>query len=295
MKAPKVATPNPNTIISSQQKANTKNLQQMQAANQIGQQTPTGSLEYFQSGTDANGNPQYTARSQLTPDQQAILDQMEGSQIDVGTSLQGLIDSNFGKYGQSFDLLDPVNGVVNQRLGQMMEYMTPYWGQQTDELDNKLRNQGIMPGDQTDPASAYNNSMRALRDTQNQSYQKFLADFQPQAFQQAIQEHTLPLDLAQQMFGMTRPSGPSFVNTPTYNQQPANALGAYAQQQQAQQWNAQAAQANRATMINGLGTLAGTILGGPIGGSIGGGLGNMFAQSAYGPAGSPFSTTTTSF
>ena len=42
------------------------------AGNMIGQNTPYGNLSYSQSGTDASGNPMYTATTTLSPAQQQI-------------------------------------------------------------------------------------------------------------------------------------------------------------------------------------------------------------------------------
>ena len=78
MSAPKPPTPaSPQSVASSQMAINENALTGTQSAQQTGQNTPVGSLQYVQTGVDPNGVPQFTAVSQLSPEQQQILGNLD--------------------------------------------------------------------------------------------------------------------------------------------------------------------------------------------------------------------------
>jgi hypothetical protein len=103
------------------------------AANRVNQQTPYGSLQYTQTGTDAQGNPIWSANQTLSPQLQALTQQ----------SLSGLQQS----------LTNPAYGInPGQTYSEaIMQRLQPQQEQAQSRLDAQLANQGIMPG-----SEAYN-------------------------------------------------------------------------------------------------------------------------------------------
>src|SRR5687768_11404679 len=105
MKAPKA--PDPATTAAAQGAWNSFTAQQSQAMNMVGQNSPWGSLTYNQTGTttimDPNGKPitvpQYTANTTLSPQQQAIFDKGQETEL----SLANIANEQVGKVG---DILD---------------------------------------------------------------------------------------------------------------------------------------------------------------------------------------------
>lgn len=117
---------------------------QATAANRINQQTPYGSLQYQQTGTDAQGNPIWSANQQLSPElQQLTQSSLAGLQASQANPMYGI---NPG---------DTYSNAIMQRLA-------PQQRQQVEALDAQLANQGIMPG-----SEAYNRAKTLQGQTQN--------------------------------------------------------------------------------------------------------------------------------
>ncbi len=283
------APTDPRTVIQAQQAANTTALQQSQAANQVNKTNAVGSQSWQLQGFDQNGNPQYGMTEAYNPEQQALYNFMVNSKNTaggLGNSLWGSI-TNSGQYNQPFDPTNDVTAGVNTRMGQMQTYMDPFLTKQRQDRDNEMRNQGLVPGNE-----AYDEEANRIQDQQQQSIQALLAQFQPEAFKQAYQQHEQPLNEATGLtqFGAADPL--SFSQTPQYGQNAADATGAYGNydRQLMAQWEAE--QKQRSGMLQGIGAIGGAILGGPVGSALGNGLAGMFGGSnqGYGNSWTPMVT-----
>ncbi len=268
----------PRLVIREQGKANTTALQQSQAANQVNQVNPGGSQGYNLLGYDQYGNPQYGLAQQYNPQNQALQNMMLGSRSIGGFQGNTLLNnlSTSGNYDQAFDPSQKVGDITSGRLGQMTGFMDPFFTKQFEDQDNRLRNQGLMPGN-----PAYDREMHAMRTTQQLGLQDMLAKFQPEAQRQVMSEHIQPIEEAMTWSKFGNPDPLTFANTPQYAQNAVNAGQIYGNYDQAKMAQWQANQAAGSGLWQGIGGIAGSILGGPVGGAIGGGLSSMF-----GPAGS---------
>ncbi len=272
--SPDVPTiPNPQTTAQQQQGLNLDTLKTVQAANNVNQVTPTGSLTYTQTGTGPNGVPTYTATQTLSPQEQALLTQMQGTQLTAGKQAGGLLsNANYGAAGTDPSKIigDATSGNTKALLGQETSYLDPQFKTQTDQLDTKLRAQGIFPD-----SPAYQQQMRDLQLNQNQAITGFLATAEPQAYQQAVSSYTMPLTLAQTELGLSQPAGLGLTSTPQQTMNPANLEGDVASANTANMaaYNAQLNQQN--AMMSGLfGLGSAAISGGAagFGGSLAGSL-----------------------
>ena len=114
------------------------------SANRVNQQTPYGSLQYTQTGTDAQGNPIWSANQSLSPQLQQLTTQ----------SLTGLQNS----------LTNPAYGINPGQTysDAIMQRLQPQQAHAQEQQAASLANQGIMPG-----SDAYNNAMRTFNQGQN--------------------------------------------------------------------------------------------------------------------------------
>ena len=252
--------PNAAEQISTQEAVNQKTQAMNLAAARTDQETPFGSLKYSQTGTDQFGNPTYTATQALTPERQAILNAVQGG---AGT-LAGNIGAN---YGEIPDFSTAASSLTSQLINRQLDYVSPYYKQQTNALDSALRNQGLFPG-----TPAYDNAIRTLQQTQNESIGTFVNQAQGQAFNQAVQSYITPLSGLQTLLGTANnvTSGPQ-LNTPSANVTPPNAIDAINNQ-----YKAELDARNQAW--GGVAGIGSAILGGAPGtlaGAMGSGLGNM--------------------
>src|SRR5215467_15194219 len=210
--------------------------------------TPTGSLSYYQTGVGPNGVPTYSAIQQLTPQQQELLNLQQLGMGEAGGAGANLLANTFNQYSSAPNLTDMAGGETQKLLGQETSYLQPFFTNQSQQLDTQLRNQGIMPG-----TPAYNQQLMNLQANQNQAVTGFLTQAEPQAFGQAVQSYSLPLQIAQSLMGANIPGNvgaPETGQAPNY--QPPDVIGATANAQQAMEQNYQAQLANQAAMMQGI-------------------------------------------
>jgi hypothetical protein len=272
------AVPDPNVVAANQQGLNTSMLEQVQAASNVNQQTPTGSLTYAQTGTGPNGVPTYTATQTLSPAEQQLLTTMQGTQGTAGTQAGNLLSgANYGAAGSPTPaqaIGDATAGNTKALLGQETSYLNPQFTQQTDQLDTKLRSQGIFPG-----SPAYTQQMQNLQLNQNQAVTGFLATAEPAAYQQATSSYELPLSMATAEMGVAQPAGIGLTTTPQASGNPADLVGATSSANQANMaaYNAQLNQQN--AMLSGLFGLSSAGISGGAGGFGNSMLGSIMAGS----------------
>jgi len=281
MSAPKVPKPaSPQSVAASQMGINQAALTGTQSAQQTGQATPYGGLQYIQTGVDANGVPQFTAISQLSPEQQAILGNLQGTQQTLGDTGNALSTAASGMYQQPPDFSETAGTQTKINMDRQLAYLTPYFTQQGEQLDNQLRNQGLVPGSQ-----AYDRAMRTMQDNQNQSIMKFLNDTQGQSFQQAVTQFEQPLKTLGGIFGLTQPASlPSnLINTPKPALAGADFVGANTAYNQAQMQVYQAKLAQHNAMMQGIFGIASTAMGMP--GMTMGSIGGMTGAPSMTPMG----------
>ena len=223
MSSPKVPpVADPNVVAGNQQNLNLQAMESGQAASNVNQNTPTGSLTYTQTGVGPNGTPTYTATQTLSPQEQALLTQMQGNQSIAGKQAgQLLTGANYGGTDPSKVIGDATAGNTQALLKQETDYLNPQFSTQTSQLDAKLANQGIYPG-----SPAYQQQMRDLQLNQNQAVTGFLATAEPAAYQQATSSYLLPGQVAGSLMGESAPAGLGLTTTPQASMQPADLVGA---------------------------------------------------------------------
>lgn len=253
---PKVA--DPNVTAQQQQTLNTQAGEQSQEGSMVNQYNPYGSLAYTQTGTSANGTPMYSATTSLSPQQQNLLNLYTGGQSQAGTAANGLLqNANYGGTNYNDYIGNATSGLTGAAVQQQTAYLQPYFQTQSDQLDTKLKNQGLNPGQ-----PGYDNAMRALQNNQNNTVTGFISQIEPQMFQQAQTEYLTPAQLATTLGAYGAPTQPTFQNTPQLNIQPANLIGATANAQTAQQATYQDQLQQNNAMLSGLFGVGSGVLGG---------------------------------
>lgn len=267
------AAPDPSATAAAQGQQNRETALANLETSMVGQQTPYGSLSYAQTGSTAAGNPQYTATTTLSPEQQQLLGIKTTGQINLGNlglDQLGRIQTSVAQ-PFSYDNVPaaPTNdpAAIATLRNQIVSRNQPFMDQQLAALQTQLANQGI-----TDQGSqAYQNAMLnynqgvnnfnlgADQTAQNEYGQVF--NQQMQARQQAIQEEAYardrPLAEYTAFTSGNAPQMPQFANTPSLAQQPADITGptyaGYQGQLQANQIGAQNAASSNAGLF-GLGS-----------------------------------------
>ena len=220
---------------------------QATAANRINQQTPYGSLSYQQTGTDAQGNPIWSANQQLSPElQQLTQSSLAGLQASQATPMYGI---NPG---------DTYSNAIMQRLA-------PQQSQAREALDAQLANQGIMPG-----SEAYNRAKTLLGQTQNDALTSAIVGGMNTGIQAQNLQNTTAANIRNLATpGYVNPYNQAAVAGPDY-------LSAYTSQNATDIARANAEAAQRSSLLGGLAGLGSSaILGGTGPNSALGGLYNL--------------------
>ena len=153
-------------------------------ANRVNQNTLYGGLNY-QQGTDANGNPTWTANQTGTDQTQGLVNSsLAGLQASINNPAYGI------NPGQTY------SDAIMQRLA-------PQMAQSAESNKAALANQGIVPGTQ-----AYDNAMRTFQQGQND----LLTSAQVQGMNTGLQAQALQGTQAGQIKSLTTPN---LINAPT--------------------------------------------------------------------------------
>lgn len=191
--APKA--PDPNKTAAAQGQWNSFTAQQQQAMNMIGQNSPWGSLNYTQSGTqtiiDPNGKPvkvpMYTANTTLSPAQQAIFDKTQQSE----NNLAGIAVQQTGKLGELLN--NPFEFNNSDAEQWAYDLASPRILQQQGKNESALRSQliasGIRPG-----TAAWDSEMTRLTNANTDQLNQLALTGRSQAFGEALQTRNQALN-----------------------------------------------------------------------------------------------------
>lgn len=225
------AVPSAQNISGQQFQTNLNSAASQSALNNYNQVTPYGDLSFAQTGTGPNGIPTYTATQTLNPGQQSL--------VNTGNTLAQSLGS---MYSQAPNI-DP-SSAVNQASQMFQNYMQPYFNQQRSITQSDLRNQGFVPGDQ-----GYDFAMTDLNNQQGNLIGNQITQFQPQAFNQAVQSYQLPLQTAQSLLS---PYQAPYAKTPQTGVSPTDVNSAYNISQNAAEYNYGQQMQNYSSQMGGL-------------------------------------------
>jgi len=222
------------------------------AANRVNQNTPYGSLQYQQTGVDANGNPIWSANQTLS------------------RPLENLTNTALGNLQSSLN--NPMYGINPGQTysDAIMSRLQPQIAHQNEMSDQALANQGIMPGSQ-----AYENAKRVLGQQQNDLLTSAIINGMNTGLAaQGLQNTTAANIKALGTPNYVNPYNQAAVAAPDY-------LGAYSTANAADIAKANAEMARQTNLTNGLLGLGSSALLGGTGtgsalGSIGGGLSDLY-------------------
>jgi len=150
------------------------------AANRVNQYNPYGNIQYQITGTDAAGNPIWSSATNLSSEQQQLLNLQNQQSIGLGNLGNTVLGQVENAYSQPFDVSKYQQQMVgggpemqtslgdqgmqawDKASGLVMQRLQPQLDRQNKQLDAQLANQGIMAG-----SEAYNNAKTQLTQQQN--------------------------------------------------------------------------------------------------------------------------------
>lgn len=248
--------PDPTATANAQSAANLKAATTQQQLNMVDQTNPYGSQTYQQSGTWDDGTPKYSMTTTLSPEEQRNQNQQWEFDNLVNTlginqtkKLTGIMDTPF-KLG---------NEQTEARLDELARArIDPQIERQRNALENKLYNQGVMPGSQ-----AYKEAMDELGRQENDQRNQLYLTGRQQANNELLTERNQPINETTALMSGGQVTQPTFGNTPTAQVASPDVAGmTYQSYQMGPLAQYQAQQANKQAMMGGIFGLGSAAMGG---------------------------------
>ena len=234
------------------------------AANRVNQVTPYGNLDYSQNGTDAQGNPTYTATTSLSDVGQQLLNNQNNASLGLGSAITSQLGNVQNTMSQPFNPNLPQVGINAGQNYQdaAMQRLAPQISQQRELLNNQLANQGIPVGSQAWQTAQMNQGQKEndlLAANTTQGFNTGLAANQ-QAYNQAQTNYNMPLNTLSALRSGAQVQNPTFQNVPQQaTTAGADILGATQMGYNAQMGGFNAANAAQSNFNSGLMGLGGTL------------------------------------
>jgi hypothetical protein len=216
MKTPKA--PDPKETAAAQAGMNVDTAQAQQLTNMVDQVGPDGTLTYTQNGNNTFVNsqgqtvtiPKYTATTSLSAGQQAIKDQTDAAELNLGT-----LANQQSKFLTDY-LSTPFKADTTEAESRLNELgsarLDPRFAREEEALRSRLIASGIRPG-----SEAFDQQMQQLGQTKNDAYNNLYLTGRSQALQEAYAERSQPLNEISSLLSGAQVSQPQFVNTPQAN------------------------------------------------------------------------------
>jgi hypothetical protein len=200
-----------------------RRLKSQNKTNSYNQGSAFGSINYVPDSSSPSG---YRLETSYSPQQQALYNTRTGTQGMFGAAAPGLVSAGASNISAPINL---DNSAVTKQLNDWSaKYQQPLFDQQSSNLEAQLRNQGLTPG-----SEAYNNAKNLLARNQGDVTNQYMTMNQGQSFDQLLQafqarqaQGQAQAQLGGTLFGSSAPQGPTQMQTPTAQIQPANYQGA---------------------------------------------------------------------
>lgn len=257
--------------ITAAQDANTANAYQNFAFGNLNQTDPFGNqINYAQTGTDAQGNPIFSASQTMGQTGQQFAGGLAGLGNQYFQGAQNLLNTPMGDSQGAFD----------QAYQYASGNLEPRFEQQRAALENRLANQGLNRS-----SEAYSRALNDLSLQHNEARNNLVTGIQGQLFNQGMAGRQQQMN---ELTGLTAPGlnygmaaiGGQYLNPRGSQVQPVDAMGAYNQQYQSRLNAYNAQQQQNSAMLGGLASLGGSLLAAPMTG--GASLGGYLAGRAFG-------------
>lgn len=251
-----VAAPDPTATAAAQTASNKATAISQAELNNYNKVGPDGSLTYKQTGTNADGTPQFTQTTELSQPNQVIYDtgqQTKTNIANIGKDQSARIGDLLGKpFSVDNAIADKITSLGAQRLD-------PRFATEEDKLRTRLANSGINEG-----SAAYDSALRNFSQNKNDAYNQLYLTGDAQAASESLAQRNQPINEITALMSGSQVGTPTFAANPNTSVAGTDVSGIVQNSYlDANQQAQQSVQANNATM-GGLFSLAGTLGGAAI-------------------------------
>ena len=245
------SAPDPTATANAQATYNKQTAIAQSELNNVNQSTPYGSIAYNQTGTAADGTPQYTATTSLSQPMQNLVNS-NISNAQGNSNLEGqLQQSAASTLSQPLNLGPSATSAYLNNLAT--QTLDPQWATAQNQEQQQLADQGVQPG-----SEAYDNAMRGFNTSKSDAYNNMYLQDQNSAVNALTQQYNSPLNALTALQSGSQVSQPGVGQTASTAQtgiQSPNYAGLVSQNYQDQLSSSNAA-------MGGLFGLGGSLLGG---------------------------------
>jgi len=189
-----------------------------QQINMVNQVTPDGNLTYNKTGessfVDSSGRtvatPNYTAVTELSPQQQAIKAQTDAASLNLGT----LANKQSAAIGQQLDKPFTYDNkdAENWAYDLASQRILPQQQKNQEALRTQLVASGLRPG-----TAAYTSEMERLSNANTDQLNQLALTGRQQGFQEAFTQYNNPINTISALMSGSQVANPQFTQTPQSN------------------------------------------------------------------------------
>lgn len=210
--------PDPAATAAAQSGMNRDTALTQQQINMVNQVTPDGNLTYTKNGessfVDSSGRtvttPNYTAVTELSPQQQAIKAQTDAASLNLGT----LANKQSAAIGQQLDKPFTYNNkdAENWAYDLASQRILPQQQKNQEALRTQLVASGLRPG-----TAAYTSEMERLTNANTDQLNQLALTGRQQGFQEAFTQYNNPINTISALMSGSQVANPQFTQTPQSN------------------------------------------------------------------------------
>jgi hypothetical protein len=249
--APTIAPPDPVRTAQAQTASNRETAITQAELNNYNQVSPDGTRTFTQSGTNADGTPQFTATTALSAPNRAIYDTNQATKQNIATIGKDQSARIGDLLGKPFD----INSAVADKITSLgKQRLDPQFAAQEDQLRTRLANSGIQEG-----SKAFDDAYKNFSYGKNDAYNSLYLKGEGQAASESIAQRNQPINEITALMSGSQVASPTFSSTPQTSVAGTDIAGITQNSYlDANQQAQQSVQANNA-MMGGLFGLAGTL------------------------------------
>ena len=199
----------------------------LNATNQV---TPYGNVTYDQIGTWSDGTPRYQQTTSLSPEQQAVLDQTEGAQLNLATLANTQSASLNDSLSKQFSF-DPSSDAATFAYDLASPRILKQQAQNEEQIRSTLAAKGIREG-----SAAWNSEMTRLTNANTDQLNQLALNSEQTAYDQALQTYNSPVNTVTALMSGSQVTNPNTATsaTPTTSVAGVDYTGLVNQQYQAE-------------------------------------------------------------
>lgn len=249
--------PDPTTTAAAQTASNKATAISQAELNNYNKVSPDGSMTYTQTGTNADGTPQFTQKTSLSAANQGIYDTDQATKQNIATIGKDQSAKIGDLLGTPFSVDQSIANKIDS-LGKTQ--LDPQWAANDTKQAASLANSGITPG-----SEAYDNAMRSYNASKNSAYNQLYLQGDAQAESESLANRNQPINEITALLSGSQVATPTFAANPNTSVAGTDIAGITQNSYLDANQQAQQAVAGNNAMMGGLFSLGGTLGGAALG------------------------------